>query len=338
MTFWLRLQWVGITLLPAAYLHFSDALLATTGRPSRGRRRLAVRLTYLLSLAFLASLPFSLLVGPLVEQAQPAPHLARTWLTSVFSAYYLFIMIWAGVNLVRAYRRTLARVSRRRMGYLLVGALAPALGSYPYLLFGSGLAGNFPLLFWFTATASNLLVSALLIVMSYSVAFFGVPWPDRVVKRRLFKWLMRGPVTASTALAVTTIIRRSESYFGIDYPAAIPIAMIATVLIMEHTITIAAPLWERWLFHGRDRDDIALLQRLEERLLTSGDLYQFLESALAAVCDRAQSSGGFLVAFSSAGPEMVVTIGKSNILEKEDLSAELFDQVSQNGTHYGLFT
>lgn len=338
MTFWLRLQWVGITLLPAAYLHFSDALLATTGRPSRGRRRLAVRLTYLLSLAFLASLPFSLLVGPLVEQAQPAPHLARTWLTSVFSAYYLFIMIWAGVNLVRAYRRTLARVSRRRMGYLLVGALAPALGSYPYLLFGSGLAGNFPLLFWFTATASNLLVSALLIVMSYSVAFFGVPWPDRVVKRRLFKWLMRGPVTASTALAVTTIIRRSESYFGIDYPAAIPIVMVATVLIMEHTITIAAPLWERWLFHGRDRDDIALLQRLEERLLTSGDLYQFLESALAAVCDRAQSSGGFLAAFSSAGPEMVVTIGKSNILEKEDLSAELFDQVSQNGTHYGLFT
>ena len=32
---WLRLQWVGTLFLPAAYLHFSDALLETTGRPSR---------------------------------------------------------------------------------------------------------------------------------------------------------------------------------------------------------------------------------------------------------------------------------------------------------------
>ena len=43
---WLRLEWVGIAFLPACYLHFSDALLATTGRPSRGRRRLAIRLLY----------------------------------------------------------------------------------------------------------------------------------------------------------------------------------------------------------------------------------------------------------------------------------------------------
>src|SRR5512133_2597990 len=33
LNFWLRLQWVGIAFLPAAYLHFSDALLAITGRP-----------------------------------------------------------------------------------------------------------------------------------------------------------------------------------------------------------------------------------------------------------------------------------------------------------------
>ena len=44
--------------------------------------------------------------------------------------------------------------------------------------------------------------------MAYAVAFFGVPWPDRVVKRRLFKWLMRGPITASTVLMITTVVRR----------------------------------------------------------------------------------------------------------------------------------
>src|SRR4026208_437609 len=37
----LRLQWIGIIFLPPAYLHLSDALLVTAGRPSRGRRRLA---------------------------------------------------------------------------------------------------------------------------------------------------------------------------------------------------------------------------------------------------------------------------------------------------------
>ena len=47
----LRLQWVGIIFLPPSYLHLSDALLVTAGRPSRGRRRLAVRLVYVVSLA-----------------------------------------------------------------------------------------------------------------------------------------------------------------------------------------------------------------------------------------------------------------------------------------------
>ena len=32
---YLRLQWIGIAYIPAALFHLSDALLATTGRPSR---------------------------------------------------------------------------------------------------------------------------------------------------------------------------------------------------------------------------------------------------------------------------------------------------------------
>jgi hypothetical protein len=259
---WLRIQWVGITLLPAAYLHFSDALLATTGRPSRGRRRLAVQLAYLTSFAFLLALPLGLLVGPLVQSVEPAPHLRRIWLTWVFTGYYAAIMILAGINMLRAYRRTVTSASRRRMGYLLVGGLAPALGSYPYLLFGSGLAAQHPLVFWLCATVSNLLVSALLIIMAYAVAFFGVSWPDRVVKQRLFKWLMRGPVAASTVLTLTTVIRRAGERYGLEYSALVPVTMVASILLIEHTITLFAPLWERWLFHGRDRDDIELLQNL----------------------------------------------------------------------------
>src|SRR5512143_3785879 len=49
----LRLQWIGIIFLPPSYLHLSDALLVTAGRPSRGRRRMAVRLVYVASFGFL---------------------------------------------------------------------------------------------------------------------------------------------------------------------------------------------------------------------------------------------------------------------------------------------
>ena len=145
--FWLRLQWVGILFLPPAYMHFSDALLSTTGRPSRGRRRLVVRALFLVSLGFLLLLPTNLLVGQIVEDS-PAPHLQRTWLTWVFAFYYVVVMALAWANFVRAFRRTVTAASRRRMTYLLVGALAPALGSYPYLLFGSGIAAHWPVLFW----------------------------------------------------------------------------------------------------------------------------------------------------------------------------------------------
>src|SRR3990172_7232967 len=48
----LRLEWLGIIFLPPAYLHLSDAILVTTGRPSRGRRRLVIRLMYFVSAVF----------------------------------------------------------------------------------------------------------------------------------------------------------------------------------------------------------------------------------------------------------------------------------------------
>lgn len=337
MEFWLRLQWVGIVFLPSAYLHFSDALLATTGRPSRGLRRIIARLAYLISFAFFITIPFSILVGNVVQNAFPAPYLQRTWLTWVFTIFYTGGMVGSWINFFRAYQRTVTSTSRRRMQYLLAGALAPALGSFPYLLFGYNLASAHPLLFWAAALLANIMVYGLLIVMAYSVAFFGVSWPDRVVKRRLFKWLMRGPVTGSIVLAVTTIVRRSGVYFGIEYSAAVPISMVATVLIVEHMITLVAPLWERWMFHGGDQSNMQLLTSLEERLLTSGDLRQFLESVLAAVCDRFQVSSAFIVTLGAKGLEMVVTIGSDKFLQ-DDMSQDFLQMVSQNGFGHGLFT
>jgi hypothetical protein len=330
LEFWLRLEWVGIVYLPAVYLHFSDAILATTGRPSRGRRRIGIRLSYLFSTLFLLTLPFPWLVGELVPSASPAPHLQRTWLTWIFALYYTILMVLSWVNFWRAHQRCVTSTSRRRMRYLLAGAVAPALGSYPFLLFGSGIAATHPLWFWLTAFLTNLLVTLLLVVMAYSVAFFGVSWPDRVVKRRLFKWLMRGPVTASTVLAATTLTRRLGENFGTHYSAVVPVVMVGAILVMEYAITLAAPVWERWLFHGGDAVNMRLLQALDERQLTSGDLRQFLESILAAVCDRLQAPKAFIVGLDSEDLEMFVSVG-----DQEDLTPELSNDLVQLVKHPG---
>ncbi|MBN8581681.1 MAG: hypothetical protein J0L96_13495 [Anaerolineae bacterium] len=319
----MRLQWFGLAFLPAAYLHLSDALLVTAGRPSRGRRRVAVRGMYTLAAGFLILLAFGYLLGPIVPDGKPAPYLERTLWTEVFTIFYVIAMVWAGINFLRAYRLMLTRSGRRRMIYLMAGATAPALGSYPYLLFGYSLAAQHQFLFWSAATIINVLVGALVVVMAYAVAFFGVSWPDRVIKSRLFKWIMRGPVTASATLALMTVVRRGGELWGTPYSAFVPFTVVATVLLFEHAITFAAPVWERWLFFGRDRNELELLQNVEERLLTQSDLQQFLEAVLAAVRDHLQAPSAFVAALDDETLLPVVAAGNRALLDQESLTEAL---------------
>ncbi len=332
--FWLRIQWVGIIFLPVTYLHFSDALLETTGKPSRGRRRWAIRLSYFVSTLFLISLPFSYFVGPVVLDRGPAPFLQPTTLTAVFLACYLIVMVISWINFGRAYRRTTNPTSRRRMVYLITGSAAPALGSFPFLLFDSGFSSLHPLFFWLTAFLSNLLVGVLLVVMAYAVAFFGVAWTDRVVKARLFKWLIRGPITASITLGLVTLIRRAGEAFGVSYSAFVPIIMVVTILLLEHIITLFGPLAERFLFDGADRTELGLLRELEERLLTTNDLRQFLEMILAAVRDRFQAPGAYVAALNGEGLEIIARTGQVGLTPENEeeilacLAAEMNEQTS----------
>jgi hypothetical protein len=149
---------------------------------------------------------------------------------------------------------------------------------------------------------------------------------------------MRGPVTAIIVLTITTTVRRVGETFGQTYTALVPVLMVGTILILEHLITLVAPIWERWLFHGGDRADYELLQTLEERILTLGDIRQFMEAILAAICDRLQAPKAFMAVLSAQGVEMLVTIGGENPPEKEDLSANLLQIVVQNHIEEGLFS
>jgi hypothetical protein len=257
--------------------------------------------------------------------------LQRTLWTDFFTIYYMAIMVWAGGNFSRAFARMLTRSGQRRMLYLMAGATAPALGSYPYLLFGSGLAARYPIFFWSAALSINVLVAILIIIMAYAVAFFGVSWPDRVVKSRLFKWLLRGPVAASLALGLMTIVRRAGVLFeGQEYSAFVPLTVVVTVLMFEHAVTLFSPLWEKLLFFGRDHEELQLLQNIEERLLTRSDLQQFLETVLAALRDHLQSPCAFVAALDGAELTLSVVAGNRALLEKEDLD-EALEVVNHNG-------
>jgi len=107
--------------------------------------------------------------------------------------------------------------------------------------------------------------------------------------------------------------------------------MAITMILMQYAITILSPVWERWLFYGGDRDHLYLLQTLEERLLSRGDLRQFLESVLAAVCDRLQVKTAFVVSFNSQRLDMMVTVGDENLLPVEDISNDLISNVTSDG-------
>ena len=322
--FWLSVQWVAIIFLPSAYLNFSDALLATTGKPSRWRRKWAVRVSILLALFFVVMLINGSFVGPLITENTVVPHNQATFLTEAFTIYYLLVMAISWYNFIRALNRTLTHASKRRMIYLTLAALGPAVGSFPFLLYGSAFATNIPVIFWFIAIGANVALTIALVAMAYSVAYFGVPWPDRLVKSRLFKWLLRGPVTASLTLAVVTIIRRLGVIYGTPYSAFVPISMTVCILLSEFLITIFFPYIETRLFFGRDSQDIETLRSWEEKLITRSDLNQFLEMVLASVCDRLQAKGAYLAGLTSDGLEVISETGTSKMSPQKLQALEEF--------------
>jgi hypothetical protein len=321
---WLRIQWVGTALLPAAYLHFSDALLASTGKPSRGRRRFAVRVNYGLAavLIALATLTDQFL-GEVTTDGGLA-HLRAGPYFWIFIVYAAPIAAWTAVNLVRAYRRCQTATSRRRMIYLMVGSLAPGMAAFPYLLLLGNFSALHPLLVRIALVQANLLVAGLLMVLAYATAYFGVTYSDRVVKGRLLQWLLRGPGVAAAALAVLVSATYFFDLIGLTGSRLILVALVMIIVLMQFAITLGRRPFEHFLFMETrsDREEIRRLQWLEERFLTASDLRQFLESLLAALCDLTRSPAAFLIEWNDDGAAFLAGVGPRAMLPLEkDLSS-----------------
>ncbi|MFQ5812726.1 MAG: histidine kinase N-terminal 7TM domain-containing protein [Anaerolineae bacterium] len=329
---WLRFQWLGIAFVPAAYLHFSDALLRTTNLTSPWRRR-AVLASYLMS-AFLFGLAVS--TDLLVHDGRHLPqisHLAAGPLFWVFALYFLLTVAWGARNIQRARQRCLTSTSRRRMTYLAVAFAAPGLGVFPYLVAASMSPYSAPGIVLLLSLVGNVGVSLMIVVMAYSVAYFGVLTPDRVIKHSLIHYLLRGPFVATCAVIVMLTVPKVERILGLPRDTVLIFAIVGLIIVLQIAINLAKPFIDR-LIYRQDREEITWIQELDKRLLTTTDLKQFLENVLTAICELIRVQRGFVAVMAGGEPRVEAFCGPLNpshlALNSADLMA-LAQSSSNNG-------
>ncbi len=304
---WLRAQWLGIAFAPPIFLHFSDALLRTSNAASRPREWV-VWLSYLLSTVVLLLVIFTDWVVGGGEAVPQAYHLGAQPFFWVFAVYYFVFLVWGVFNVNRARERCLTPTSKRRMTYMALASLAPSVGIFPYLLIASW-PGFLPrVAFWLLLLVGNVGVALMLVMMAYSVAFFGVLTPDRVVKRRMILFLLRGPLLASLVLAVMLVGLSIEHVWGLSGELIMLFGVAALILSAEIGIKVIAPIIDR-LIYWQDRAEVTWLRTLDERLLTSTDLHQFLENVLMSLCDLLRTPAAFVAIVTPKGPRLEVVCG-----------------------------
>jgi len=331
---WLRVQWIGIAFTPAAYLHFSDALLRTTHSLS-SLRRWAVRGGYLIGFLFLA-LAFSteLLVhdgiySPGITQFKAGP---LFWL---FSIYFFAAVAWGAYNIFRARQRCLTSTSRRRMTYLAASFAAPALGVFPYLLVASAPSSSFwsQALFFTVLFSGNVGIALMIVLMAYSVAYFGVLTPDRVVKHRLIHFLLRGPFVATLVIFIIMAMPETPRILGLPRDMVLTTSIVAVIVLAQLAINMIKPALDRLIFR-RDREEIEWIEELDRRLLTTTDLQQALENILTALCEVLRVRNGFVANVAArSGPRLEAQCGSHAAVEValSSVNASVLLNVSQNG-------
>jgi len=323
----LRLQWLGIAIAPAAYAHLTDALLERTGSFSPWRRW-AVRGAYALAfLWFLLALSSDLLVHDGTADGR-AFHLWAGPLFPLFLIYFIGGVGWGIVNAWRVRQRTLISTHRRRMTYLALTMIAPAVGVFPYLLLAGRTLPAYPLVFWGMVGISNLFIGTMLFGMVYAVAYVDVLVPDRVVKQRWITYLLRGPVLATLVALVMFGVSRLSHALGLPLALLLPLAAVGTIVSYELLSDGIRPLFE-WLFLRRDVSELARMRRLSEAMITARDLRQFLEGILALICETLRSPTGFVVRRTPEGIEPVAAFGDIAHASIEATLAEV--EPSSNG-------
>lgn len=304
---WLRIEWIGISLVPAAQYHLSDALLTMTGFPSR-RRKWVVYGAYVIGLVFLGLvLTTNLIVDELVPMAL-TPHLTAGPLFPLFIIFFALGTAASFHHAWQARKRTITRTTRFRVTTTMVTFLAAPLAVFPYLVIRGSPQSVVPFIFWPVVLLGNLVVAVLFAIMTSHMSYFGTVSPDRVVRVRLYKFMARVPLAGTIVLLVYILVRRGSPILGLPTETALGFTLVVTVMVVEWLIHAYKRPLER-LFQLNDDPEVRRIQELSERLLTTRDLQQFLESVLAATCEAMRTPTAFVVALTPDGAQMQAVVG-----------------------------
>jgi hypothetical protein len=301
---WLRLQWLGIALLPWAYYTFSHAVLRTTNYRSERRHRISAVIGILSVASAVAALFTHWLVGPVIY-TPPISHLDAGPLFWPFAIFLAIAIVLSLLNIWKARARCLTESSRRRMTYLLLGFVAPGIGTFPYLIaLGQQAVGDvISVPIFILSIIGNSAVAVLLVVMAYTVAYFGVYTPDRVVRYRMIRFSTRGPIVAILVILSIQTIPTVERILGLPRDVVLFSVITGVIVLSQLILSITKGLVDR-LIYREDREEIAWLRELDRRLLTVSDLRQFLENHLTGICELLRVPSAFVAA--TVGPDLIL--------------------------------
>jgi hypothetical protein len=209
------------------------------------------------------------------------------------------------------------------MTYLAISFAAPALGVFPYLVVASAPSSStlsqaafFGILF-----AANVGISLMIAIMAYTVAYFGVLTPDRVVKHNLVHYMLRGPLVAIAVIFVFMAMPEVNFIMGLPRDMVLVTSVVFVIVVGQLLINLARPAIDLIIFQ-RDQEEIAWFQELDRRLVTTTDLHQALENILAALCEQLRVRTGFIANLSSPAEARLET-RCGNPVDIEDLLSGL---------------
>lgn len=326
--FWLQFQWIGIAFMPAAYLHFSDVLLRTTNAIS-ARRRFAVLVAYFFGfLLILLAIRTQHLVrdpfhSPGMTQFRAGPFF---W---VFTCYFYTTLLWGAYKVYYARQRCLTSGAKQRMTYLAVSFVAPALGVYPYMLIANN-PSAVPNSFMFgTLFLVNIGIAVMLVIMAYSVVFFGGLSPDRVIKHNLIHLLLRGTLVAVLVISIIQALPQRERLLGVPREMILATSIVSVIVISQLLINQLKPFIDSIIFF-KDKDEVQWFTELDRRLLTTTDLQQALENILIVLCEILRVRNGFIYNLAARqGPRLETQIGAGHVVEEALSNLDVNQLVSE---------
>lgn len=311
---WLRFKWIGIAFVPAAYLHFSNAVLRSTFYESR-LRRYATGAAYVVGVVFLALVILGdLVVGdpfnyPFATQLRAGP------LFYLFAIYFFATTAWGIYNIELARRRTLTPTSRRRLRRLGFAFFAPAFGVFPYLVFSGFPALIPPIVLLLLTFFGTLGLIVMLVVMAYTVTYQGALQSDRIIKQKFLHFMLRGPIVAVGVVSALAIVPTIEDWLHVTRETLLAATVIVGIIVFEMLISRGKPYLDRLMF-WQDRREVKQIQELDARLLTTSDLRQLLENILAALCDLVRVQSGFVLAADATDWKLEALVGAREPIQK----------------------